>query len=173
MPMIDLTVPKGALTPEHTDRLIMELSEIIIRWEGAEHIPLYAYATRMYIHEVEGVAVAGRLHDPDKRPYYRVIISVPEGTLNQERKTGVIKEVTEAIVRSEGWEADPRYLERVWVIINDIPSGHWGSGGQPRGVNELVELFGLDPTSERYQELPLDDEKHRIPAQAVKAGRHA
>jgi phenylpyruvate tautomerase PptA (4-oxalocrotonate tautomerase family) len=83
MPMIDLTVPKGALSPEHTDRLITELSQIIIKWEGAEHIPLYRYATRMYIHEVEGVAVASKLHDPSKRPYYRVIVTVPEGTLNK------------------------------------------------------------------------------------------
>lgn len=158
MPMIDLTIPKGALTPEHTDRLITELSQIIIRWEGAEHIDLYRYATRVYIHEVEGVAVASKLHDPDKRPYYRVIVTVPEGTLNQDRKTGVIKDMTEAILHAEGWEVDPRHLERVWIIINDMPSGHWGSGGQPRGVRELVELFGLDPNSDRYKELPLDNE---------------
>lgn len=70
----------------------------------------------------------------------------------------MIKDMTEAILRSEGWEPDPRHLERVWVIINDIPSGHWGSGGQPRCVRELVALFGLDPNSDRYKELPLGDQ---------------
>ncbi len=118
----------------------------------------------MYIHEVEGVAVASRLHDPSKRPYYRVIVTVPEGTLNQRRKTGVIKDATEAILRAEGRDLDPRHLERVWVIINDIPTGHWGSGGQPRGVRELVDLFGLEPSTDRYKELPLDDETTAIHA---------
>ncbi|MGH2963766.1 MAG: tautomerase family protein [Solirubrobacterales bacterium] len=157
MPMIDLTVPKGALTPEHTDRLIRELSRIIIEWEGAEELPMYPYATRMYVHEVEGVAVASQLHDPEKRPYYRVIVSVPEGTLSQGRKTGVIKDMTAAILHAEGEELDPRHLERVWVIINDVPTGHWGSGGQPRGVRELIDLFGLDPQSDRYKELMAEE----------------
>ena len=157
MPMIDLTVPKGALTPERTEFLVNELSSIIIRWEGAEYSPLYRYATRMYIHEAAGVAVAMKLHDSRKRPY-RLIVSVPEGTLNQERKRGVIKDMTEAILRSEGEELDARHLERVWCIINDVPDGNWGTGGQPRGVRELVELFDLDPESERYSELPLDRE---------------
>lgn len=156
MPMIDLTVPREVLTPERTDHLIKELSRIIIHWEGTEHIPLYRYATRMYIHEAAGVAVAGKLHDPTKRPYYRVVVSVPQGSLNEERKRGVIKDVTEVILRSEGEELDPRHLERVWCIINDVPDGDWGSGGQPRGVRELVELFELDPSSDRYRELPLD-----------------
>jgi len=115
MPMIDLTVPKGSLTPERTQHLVEELSRIIIKWEGVEYSELYRYATRVYVHEAAGVAVAMRLHDPLKRPYYRVIVSIPEGTLNMQRKRGVIKEVTEAILRSEGeQDMDPRHLERVW-----------------------------------------------------------
>lgn len=165
MPMIDLTVPKGVLTPERTEHLIKELSRIVIKWEGAEYSPLYRYATRMYVPEADGVAVASKLHDPRKRPYYRVEVSVPQGTLNPERKRAVITEVTEAILGSEGELLDPRHLERVWIIINDVPSDHWGSGGEPRGVRELVELFELDPNSDRYRELALDSHPTRIPAE--------
>lgn len=49
------------------------------------------------------------------------------GFLSPEQKSDLIKKVTDAVVSVEG-----EGLRQVtWVIVEDVPSGSWGVGGEP------------------------------------------
>lgn len=61
------------------------------------------------------------------------------GYLDIKQKQELIQRVTEAVIAVEGEGARPV----TWVIVEDVPSGTWGVGGQPvttEGFKELVSL---------------------------------
>ena len=48
------------------------------------------------------------------------------GYLNDEQKTELIEKVTDAILSVEGEGLRPV----TWVLIEDVPEGQWGVGGE-------------------------------------------
>jgi phenylpyruvate tautomerase PptA (4-oxalocrotonate tautomerase family) len=152
MPMIDLTIPTDTLSEEHQAELVSELTRIFIKWEGGTEVPGYEYAAWAFVHEVRGTAIAGKMRGSGKAPLYRVVCSMPKGSMNDGRKAGMIAEVTEAIMRiepRERWKHDPN---RVWCIINDVPDGDWGVAGKPTTLRDLVNQFGATLPAERHEE---------------------
>jgi 4-oxalocrotonate tautomerase len=60
------------------------------------------------------------------------------GVLTLEQKQEMIKKVTEAIISVEGEGVRPV----TWVVIEDVPSGQWGVGGDlvtTSAVQEMIE----------------------------------
>jgi len=60
------------------------------------------------------------------------------GVLTLEQKQEMIKKVTEAIISVEGEGVRPV----TWVVVEDVPSGQWGVGGDPvttSAVKEMIE----------------------------------
>ncbi len=63
------------------------------------------------------------------------------GYLSLQQKQEIISKVTDAIVSVEGEGLRPV----TWVIIEDVPSGQWGVGGQAvttdaiRNMNRSIE----------------------------------
>jgi phenylpyruvate tautomerase PptA (4-oxalocrotonate tautomerase family) len=152
MPMVDLTLPAGALDEEHRSTLVEQLTDLIIKWEEGTEVPGYGYAAWTYVHEAQAVAIAGKVRPAEKAPLYRVVISVPKGSLNEERKAGLVADVTEAIMDVEPralWKRDPH---RVWCIVNDVPDGDWGAGGRILRLRDLVDMFGETLPPERHAE---------------------
>jgi phenylpyruvate tautomerase PptA (4-oxalocrotonate tautomerase family) len=77
MPMIDVTIPEGALKPEAEAQLIKELTDILITHEGFGADNKVAQSvTVVFVHRPEAVYVAGRRSEA---PWYRIVPSVPEG----------------------------------------------------------------------------------------------
>lgn len=56
-----------------------------------------------------------------------VEVTIIEGRPS-EKKRALIKEVTDAVVRSIDAPKDA-----VRVIIREVPAAHWGVGGEPKG----------------------------------------
>ncbi len=60
------------------------------------------------------------------------------GVLTLEQKQEMIKRVTDAIVSVEGEGVRPV----TWVVVEDVPSGQWGVGGDlitTSAVQEMIE----------------------------------
>jgi 4-oxalocrotonate tautomerase len=60
------------------------------------------------------------------------------GVLTLEQKQEMIKKVTEAIISVEGEGVRPV----TWVVVEDVPSGQWGVGGDlvtTSAVQEMIE----------------------------------
>lgn len=142
MPMIDLTMPRGALDNDAKAGLMRELTHTLLKWEGAapgnEAAESIAWT---FVHEPELVTVAGR---SSELPRYRVVVGVPEGSLDDRTREGLVVEVTDQVLRAEsgGKEPVPADARRVWVIVNEIPDGHWGGGGHIVRLTDIMTFAG-------------------------------
>jgi phenylpyruvate tautomerase PptA (4-oxalocrotonate tautomerase family) len=139
VPMIDVTLPEGALTEDQRNALGERLTNTILKWEGAAEIPFSRQITLVYFDEYRAgtVYVAG---EPATEPRYRVLVTIPEGSIkDDERKAGLVEEVTRDVLEVEGAEGEEAAF-RVWVFIHEVPDGHWAGAGRIFRLRDIVKL---------------------------------
>src|SRR5450759_2007212 len=127
MPMLDAYIPAGALTPAAEERLLAELTDLLIENEGADPSnPQVRSLAWLFVHRPEAVFVAGSRADA---PRYRLVASVPEGQYDPERREAMVRSITEAVLDAEqgAYERDP---SRVWIFTPEVPDGTWGAIGR-------------------------------------------
>jgi phenylpyruvate tautomerase PptA (4-oxalocrotonate tautomerase family) len=145
MPMIDLTLPRGTLPEETKAELMRTLTRTLLSWEGAKPGNEMAESIAWtFLHEPGLVTVAG---EPAKEPRYRVVVGVPQATLDDEAKEGLVAEVTDQVLRAEkkGQDPAPADRSRVWVIVNEITDGNWGGAGRIFRLADILAFAGADP----------------------------
>jgi phenylpyruvate tautomerase PptA (4-oxalocrotonate tautomerase family) len=136
MPLIDLTYPAGALSPEARTALADELTTIQLRAERAPDTEFFRSITWVHVHELpEGtVLAAGR---PVTEPTFRLEVTLPAGALSERRKAELVSNATRAVLDASGLtDADSL---RVWVLIHEVPEGNWGAAGQIVRFEQLRE----------------------------------
>jgi len=127
MPMLDAFIPEGALAPEAESQLLSRLTDLLIEHEGAdptnETVRSIAW---VFLHRPETVFVGGA---PATEPRYRLVVSVPEGQFDAERRQAMVAALTDAVLDAEDGarERDP---SRVWVFATEVPDGTWGALGR-------------------------------------------
>jgi phenylpyruvate tautomerase PptA (4-oxalocrotonate tautomerase family) len=146
MPMLDAFIPEGALSAEAEKNLLSDLTDILLRHEGADPSdPAARSIAWVYLHRPASLYVAG---EPTDKPRYRIIASVPEGQFDDARRQAMVEAVTEAVLDAEdsAYERDPL---RVWVFANEIPDGTWGGGGRIVTLADIVGFVFGDPEKGR------------------------
>lgn len=136
MPLIDLSYPDGTFTAEARTALVDELTTVLLRAERAPDTEFFRNIAWVHVHELPdgNVLAAGR---PVTEPTFRVQVTIPEGALSPRRKQELVAEATRVVCEAAGLsEADAL---RVWVLINEVPDGNWGAGGQ---VISFAQLAG-------------------------------
>ncbi|MET8847811.1 tautomerase family protein [Amycolatopsis sp. NPDC004625] len=135
MPMIELTVPAGALTAAGRESVQRDLAAVLLRWEGAPDTAFFRAQAWSYLHELPAGA---QTTAEDGAPRFRVDVTVPQGAVSDRRKAGLVREATATVLAAAGLgEAD---APRVWVLIHEQPGGTWGAGGEVVRYAELVAL---------------------------------
>jgi phenylpyruvate tautomerase PptA (4-oxalocrotonate tautomerase family) len=158
MPMIDLTLPEGALRDDAKGRLVEELTTALLKWEGAPDNEVARSLAWTYVDErpAGAINVAGA---PAQEPRYRVKVTVPEGALDDERKAGLVAEVTERVLAAEGRPNEPAHAARVWCIVREVRDGNWGGGGRIARLKDIAQLIGATPDSVREAKRELVGER--------------
>lgn len=64
--------------------------------------------------------------------------------LTQNQKEELIRKVTDVVVSVEGEGVRPV----TWVLVEEVPSGSWGVGGQPV-TTETFRQIAAQPTSQQ------------------------
>ncbi len=137
MPLLDAYIPTGALSPASEEKLLRELTDILIVNEGADPTnPQVRSIAWLFVHRPETVYVAGA---PADAPRYRFVASVPEGQYDSERREAMVQSITAAVLDAEdgSYERDP---SRVWVFTPEIPDGTWGALGR---IVTLADIAGF------------------------------
>lgn len=137
MPMLDASIPAGALTPDAERDLLASLTDLLIRHEGGDPAnPAIRSIAWVFLNRPEAVYVGGA---PSQAPHYRFIASVPEGQFTAERRSAIVAEVTTAVLDAENgaYQRDPN---RIWVFTPEIPDGTWGGAGR---VTTLADIVGF------------------------------
>jgi hypothetical protein len=125
MPVIDLTLPGGCFERAGQEALAAELTRLIIHWAGGIGRSGYDTASWALVHDAELAEVGGRLRRPDRRQVYRVVVSVPFGSLDAARRSGLMHDVARAVIAAEGGEPTTENLMRVRCVVDEIPDGSW------------------------------------------------
>ena len=150
MPMIDLTYPEGALTPEARAEAVERLTAALLRHEGAVDNEATRAMSRAFVHELsaEAVNVGGR---PVERPTYRLALTVPAGTLLHgpgpfaaESRRNLVREATEILLEAEGTEFSPGEAGRVYCIISEVAEGFWGGMATTFRMDDIVAFANPD-----------------------------
>lgn len=137
MPMLDAWIPEGALPDDAEKQLLSDLTDILLRNEGADPSdPMARSIAWVFLHRPERVFVAG---EPAEEPRYRFVASVPEGQFDDDRRQAMVEAVTEAVLDAENG-AYARNPMRVWVFASEVPDGTWGGGGR---IVRLADIAGL------------------------------
>jgi phenylpyruvate tautomerase PptA (4-oxalocrotonate tautomerase family) len=135
MPLIDLTYPAGAFTADERTALVDELTTVLLRAERAPDTEFFRSIAWVHVHELPRgcVLAAGR---PVTEPTFRVQVTIPQGALSDRRKGELVAEATRVVADAAAL-SDPL---RVWVLINEVPDGNWGAGGQ---IVRFADLVGF------------------------------
>jgi phenylpyruvate tautomerase PptA (4-oxalocrotonate tautomerase family) len=146
VPLIDLTVPAGAVAPDTVKTLTEELATTLLRWEGAPDTEFFRQITWVYVHEIaaEHLAVGGRAGGA---PRFRVEITVPEGALSQRRKDGLVADIHQLVTAAAGIDPAGERARHVWTLIREVPDGNWAAGGRVVRFADLKQIA----TGERAQ----------------------
>lgn len=137
MPMLDAFIPEGALPADAEKKLLSNLTDILLKHEGADPSdPAARSIAWVFLHRPASVFAAG---EPAEEPRYRFVPSVPEGQYDDERRKAMVEAVTEAVLDAEdgAYERNPM---RVWVFPSEIPDGTWGAAGR---IVTLADIVGF------------------------------
>jgi len=137
MPMIDLTLPAGALDDDARSWLVDELLTALLRWEGAPDNDLSRSLAWAFVHDA--TVVTADLASSGL-PHYRVGLRTPAGALDDVKRAGLVAEVTELVLRAEGSLNTPENAFRVWVILDEVPDGSWGAEGR---IWRMADIAGF------------------------------
>jgi phenylpyruvate tautomerase PptA (4-oxalocrotonate tautomerase family) len=140
MPQIQLTVPTGTLTQEGASMIQAQLAATLLKWEGAPDTAFFRAQAWAYLHELP---TGAQITAEDDEPRFRVDVTVPAGALDDKRKAGLVKDVTDLVLAAADLQADQAL--RVWVLIHEQADGTWGAGGQIFRYADLVALATAAP----------------------------
>lgn len=144
MPMIDLTYPEGALGADARAEAVEKLTAALLRHEGATDNEQTRAMSWTVVHElpVGALNVGGT---PAERPVYRVLVTVPEGTLLQgpgpvgtTARRNLVREVTEVLLAAEGTEYGEVEAGRVYCLVREVSDGYWGGMGTTFRIEDIV-----------------------------------
>jgi phenylpyruvate tautomerase PptA (4-oxalocrotonate tautomerase family) len=139
--MIDLTLPRNALPLDTRERLVDDLLTTLLRWERAPDNARSKSLAWAFVHIADSVTVAS---SPSGLPHYRVGITTPQGALDDDRRAGLVADVTELVLRAEGSPVTPEHAFRVWVLLDEVAEGSWGAEGRIWRFRDIAD-FVLDP----------------------------
>jgi phenylpyruvate tautomerase PptA (4-oxalocrotonate tautomerase family) len=145
MPMIDLTMPAGALSDEALDSLSDTLMRALLRAEQvSEDVATKELLSWFFVREIPPRRMYGGAQPVNGRPLFRIDVSVPEDVLDTERKDRFVAEATDLILAAAGLDRDDAGNKaRVWVIFREVPDGSWGGGGRILSLRQIARIVGV------------------------------
>lgn len=139
MPIVDLTLPRGALERPALERLAGELSRALLHCDVARDNPRAEAINWVYLHEhaPEDLMVGGRFAG---KPHYRIDVTVMAGAMSPEHRRDIAAMMTAAVIAAEGGDPNPLNAGRVWVLFHEVPDGCWAAGGRVYGLADVMRF---------------------------------
>lgn len=141
MPLVEIIHPEGAFDAAAKKKLLESLSATCLRWEGIEVNDTSQSIAWVYLDErpANSISAGGR---PLTQNVYKVTVSVMVGFMDYGRIEGMVRDITQAILDADGTAGTG--AARVFVIVNEVPSGTWGVDGAVWPAVFTAETLGLD-----------------------------
>lgn len=177
MPLAHVTYVRGALTAEQKRDLAERMTAVLLEIEGGADTPGGRSIAWVLLNELDNDAwaIGGRFDDtyvsaPGK---FLIDVEVPEGSMNQQRKSRVHQAVNDAILALTGTTGQPKAGRSVWVRVTEIPEGAWGTSGKTASVTGIATIAGVhldgeifDFTKRHFAAKERAFEAHEVPKDA-------
>lgn len=163
MPLVRLTYPRGALTPDQKRKIADSLTEVVLDAEVDAVTEAGRMVTVVHFNEAaaDDWAVGGQLRSTAAGApnHFIVDLIVLEGLLEGTRKSDCHRRVTDAFLRAFEGSADPMLPLRVWVLVHELREGAWGAGGQTVSALNVAQFISADLDAGRRAEIAASIEK--------------
>lgn len=139
MPFVELFAPKGALDGERGRRVKERLVAEVMQAEGAPDNEAAREISWLVVNEPQEWFVGGRPIAGEEQPRYVVRVSVPAGSLDDDKRADMIQRITRVL--SEGEEDPARLHDKpvAWVHLIEIADGNWGAMGKIFRFPDIIE----------------------------------
>ncbi len=152
MPIMDVRYPSGRLDAAGRQALAERLTGVMIEMEGGANTEGgRAFATVLFTEVPAGYwFIGGRADQTHVSPSgaFLVHVSIPEGYMDQARKSGVQADVTAAIVATVNVAATEAHS--VQVIVDEVTEGNWAAGGRTISISSIADTVGLEKSGDRF-----------------------
>lgn len=140
MPIIDFTLTEGQFSQLQKAALADQLTQCLLKCDVTRDNPKAPAINWCYIHELPDthVYIAGA---PQKKPHYRIEISIMQGAMSEAVKRQVVADMTQVTLAMEGQRMNPLNASRVWILFHEIPDGNWAAAGQLYRLDDLMKYL--------------------------------
>ncbi len=135
MPLIDLDLPADAVPPD-VDGLVDELTAELLRARGVPDTA--ASRAQVWTYLRPGRLFVGGA--PAAEPRYVVRVAVVQGGVTDAARERLVAEMTASVVRHA--DLGEAGADRVWVLVEEVPDGRWGAGGQVVRLADSQAILG-------------------------------
>jgi phenylpyruvate tautomerase PptA (4-oxalocrotonate tautomerase family) len=147
MPMITVEYVDGQLTPAQKATLAEEMTHVILQIEGGADTPAgrSIASVRFRTIAADDWYLGGHTDDTFVSPTgkFLVELNVPEGSMDQVRKSQCHKAITSAILRVTGTQDVEGATKSVWIQIFEWPEGHLSTSGRTSSLLGIAQLAGI------------------------------
>lgn len=136
MPLIDIYYAAGTLDAEEAQVLADRIATLAHDAEGYAGSRFAASVTWVYLHALPDTAVT-RSGAAPKAPLWRVEVTTPTGSLDDNGRAGLGEAIAREIVLFEGLDWTPAEGSRVWTLFRDVDPGFWFAGDVAADVQTI------------------------------------
>lgn len=144
MPVLTVQHPAGALSAAQKDALAEDLTKVILEIEGGADTPEGRSIAWVRFQPLEqGDWYMGGRNDATFEAAagrWLIELNVPEGSMNQERKTGCHTAITKAILGASGHEGEEGAARSIWIQIFEWPEGHLATSGRTSSLLGIAKV---------------------------------
>jgi phenylpyruvate tautomerase PptA (4-oxalocrotonate tautomerase family) len=166
MPLIRINCPENSLTSAQKERLAPMLIDALMRQEVDPVTDAGKEGTLLIYNEIstDNCFPGGKGDVRIAKPFWVVELFADAGFFNQKRRDAAQLGVGEAFVKVLGDDGSsvtlpggtrvaPAFLERLYVLMMEIPEGNWGAWGHTVSALEIAAVAGTDKNAGRFKEL--------------------
>lgn len=146
MPMVTVEYPRDALSQKQKDALAEEMTRVLLEIEDGADTPdgrSIAWVRFKEIAEADwyiGGTTDGRYVSAAGK--FLIELNVPEGSMDQSRKSDAHRAINEALLRVTGTIGEKGAGRTVWVQIFEWPEGHLATSGQTASLLGIAKMLG-------------------------------
>jgi phenylpyruvate tautomerase PptA (4-oxalocrotonate tautomerase family) len=140
VPLIQVGAPQGDLDKSQQDALMSQLSNSVLKAEGAtlESAGAQSLVWAHFNEKPQGTYYVGGA--PLKKPRFRIAVTTPQGALNDETRKSLVAEIGRIVDDIVG-PRDGRLNH--WAMLYEVTDGGWAGAGHVFRLGDIHNAMDI------------------------------
>lgn len=140
MPLIQVDAPQGDLDKSQQDALMSQLSNAVLKAEGAplESAGAQSLVWAHFNEKPQGTFYVGG--EALAKPPFRIAVTTPQGALTDATRTSLVAEIGRIVDDLVG-----PYADRLnhWAMLYEVTDGGWAGAGQIFRLGDIQNVMDI------------------------------